>query len=106
MFIFRGDILKFLGPNSYMEETVKALPQSLQVFMIMAALWFFQQWWSDKRERNKTQDEALNKCTLAIVELQTQIKNLTEVLYIIPKLKEDIDAAHEKIRDGQAKNNI
>lgn len=82
-----------------MEELIKSLPASVQVLIIMVLGWFFKEYWEDRKDKKKTQDEALNKNTLAIVELQVQIKNLAEVLSILPKFKQDLDYAHEKIRD-------
>ena len=86
--------------------TISNLPASVQVFLIMIGLWIFNQYWQDRKDKGKSQEDALSKNTLALIELQIQVKNLTEVLSILPKMRADIDAAHEKLRDGQAKNNI
>ena len=89
-----------------MEQTVASLPPSVQVLIILVLGWVAWQWFEDRKYKARRNDEALNKNTLAIVELQLQIKNLSNLLEIIPKLKSDIDAAHDKLRDyGQPKSN-
>lgn len=81
-----------------MEQTIAQLPDSVKVLIIFALGWFFTQWWNDKRQHSKDQDEALNKNTMALIELQIQIKNLTEIISILPRLRADLDVAHSKIR--------
>lgn len=71
----------------------------LLLALIKAVAWFFKQWWSERKERLDRQSQALMANTIAIVKLETQIERLNEFLHIIPRLKADIDLAHQKIRD-------
>lgn len=86
-----------------MDQTLSSLPDSVKILIILVLGWLAKQWFEDRKYKERANDEALNKNTLAVVELQVQIKNLSSLLEIIPRLKTDIDSAHEKLR-GQAKD--
>ena len=66
--------------------------------LLEAAIWFFKDWWTDRKEIKQRQSQALLENTMAIVELRIQVKQLNDFLMIIPKLKADVDLAHDKIR--------
>jgi len=51
-----------------------------------------------QRAADMSQTRALQDCTIAITELKIEFKNFKEVISIIPKMKQDLDVAHERIR--------
>lgn len=63
-----------------------------------AISWVFNEYWSNRKALSDKHDLALYNNTMAIVKLQVQLESLTEILKIVPKLKADLDVAHEKIR--------
>lgn len=42
--------------------------------------------------------KATQENTLALTKLQVEMQNLKELISMIPKMKQDIDVAHERIR--------
>jgi hypothetical protein len=52
--------------------------------------------WKDDRRRNT---DALMQNSQALFELKLEIKNIRIALEEIPRLKKDIDAAHNKFRE-------
>lgn len=55
--------------------------------------------WHGRQALETKRDLALSENTTAIIKLQVQIETLNGILTIVPKLKADIDNAHDKIRD-------
>jgi len=62
---------------------------------------FFKDYWNNSKEKLEKHEKALLENTMAIVKLQVQLERLTDLLILVPKLKEDISFAHEKIREIQ-----
>lgn len=91
------ELLKGLPPSVLLSFTAGLL--ALFYALIKVAAWFFTDWWADRKKSKEEQVSALTKNTLAIVELQVQIKQLNEFLHIIPKLRNDVDLAHRFIRE-------
>lgn len=46
----------------------------------------------------KDQIKATQENTLAVTKLQVEMQNLKELISGIPKMKQDIDVAHERLR--------
>lgn len=97
-----------------MAEYLKTLtPASLiAIILVMAFVFkyigevgafFFRDYWQDRKGQVEKRESALMANTAAIMKLQIQIEQLTDLLTIVPKLKADIDWAHDKIRE--IKNN-
>lgn len=88
-----------------MNETIQALPDSVKILLIIVLGYMVKEWWEGQKYKSRTQDEALNNCTNAIIRLEVQMKNLNDTLLLLPKMSSDISAAHDKIRtlqkDGQ-----
>lgn len=63
--------------------------------------WFFKDFWHNRKGQIEKHEKALLENTMAIVKLQVKIENLTDALILIPKMKADIDWAHEKLRSIQ-----
>lgn len=51
-----------------------------------------------KRDHDNAQLKATTENTLAVTELRVEVKNLKEVIAPLPKMKEDLFIAHERIR--------
>lgn len=47
----------------------------------------------------KENTTATNDLKMAVTKLQVEMQNLKELISMIPKLKQDIDVAHERIRN-------
>ena len=95
-----------------MVDYLKTLSPSALIALILAfafvfkgaidvLAWFLKDYWSDHKINAEKRDKALIDNTMAIVKLQVQIEGLIQALSIVPKLKDDIDRAHAKIRDLQ-----
>jgi hypothetical protein len=95
-----------------MVEFLKSLPPGYLVAIILAftfvfkalgeaASFFFKDYWQDRKGQAEKRDSALSANTTAIIKLQVQIEQLTALLTIVPKIKADVDNAHEKIREIQ-----
>lgn len=93
-----------------MVELIKDMPASVQVallvgcIMLLTALlkgawWAFTEWYQESKVREQTLNKSILENTLAITRLQVEMEKLNELLMVIPKLKSDIDSAHEKLRD-------
>lgn len=98
-----------------MVELIRDLPQSVQLGLILimgyallasikAAAWFFRDWYTEGRAKALKQTEALLANTMAIQKLELQVERLNEFLHVIPKMKDDINALHSKLRDDSKKN--
>jgi hypothetical protein len=95
-----------------MLETLQKLPTTylagiivLSIVLIKALsdtiLWIFKEYWNESKENSERHSNALQANTMAIIKLQIQIEQLTELLTVVPKLREDVNYAHEKIREIQ-----
>lgn len=75
--------------------------QSLKDSGILAALalYLLKSLWDIIIGSAKRRLRALEANTKAIVGLEYQMKELKETVLLIPKIKQDITAAHQKIRD-------
>jgi hypothetical protein len=56
-------------------------------------------WFSDAKEQ---QDE-VHKLTLAMTELRVEIKHLSEKLHPIPRMQQDLNELHGKVRELRAR---
>lgn len=94
-----------------MVEYLKTLPSGTLIAIILAmafvfkyvgevVAFFFKDFW----QKGKDKDSALQANTQAIIKLEVRIELLTELLAIVPKLKADVDRAHDKIRDIEQRN--
>ena len=95
-----------------MIEILKTLPSPALIAIIIALAFMFKlvgqgigfiftELWANRKAQVERHDLALSANTMAIVKLQVQIEQLNEFLVVIPKLREDINFAHLKIRDLQ-----
>ncbi len=93
-----------------MLEYLKTLPTGSLIAIILAMAFvfkalgeiiafFFKDYWRERKGQLEKRDLALTANTQAIIKLEIQIEQLIDLLTIVPKLKVDIDSAHEKIRD-------
>lgn len=93
-----------------MLEYLKTLPTGSLIAIILAmafvfkyigeaAAFFFKDYWQDRKGQAEKRETALAANTAAIIKLQIQIEQLTELLTIVPKLKADVDFAHQMIRE-------
>ncbi len=96
-----------------MIEYIKSLPSGTLVALVLGLIlvlrvgidvlvFFFKDYWNERKGQIEKREIALQANTSAIMKLQLQIEQLTDLLTIVPKLKADVDFAHEKIRDIQA----
>ena len=67
--------------------------------LIEVIVWFFKDFWHNRKGQIEKHEKALLENTMAIVKLQVQLERLTDLLVIVPKLKDDISYAHQKIRE-------
>lgn len=51
------------------------------------------------KDSYRKNNESLQQNTLAIVRLECGLKALSDKIDIIPKLKQDVDSAHDRIRE-------
>ncbi len=94
------EFLKTLQPSALV-----AIVLGLILFIrgcIDILVFFFKDYWNERKGQIEKRDISLQANTSAIMKLQLQIEQLTDLLTIVPKLKADVDFAHEKIRDIQA----
>ncbi len=95
-----------------MLETLQKLPTMYLAGIIVISLalikalsdgllWVFKEYWANNKEDAQRHSNALQANTMAIIKLQVQIEQLTELLTIVPKLKADVDWAHLKLRELQ-----
>lgn len=82
-----------------MIDFLKTIPIWALIVVILLMGYILNGYWDDRKRQLDKRDEALEANTLAIMKLQLQIEQLTNLLTIVPKLKADIDWAHDKIRD-------
>lgn len=54
---------------------------------------------SETKTESKEMIQEIQKLAIAIVELRVEMKHLSIVLELIPKLQRDVDAAHTAIRE-------
>lgn len=54
-------------------------------------------------EAVRANTKAISELQVGVVKLTCQIENLTAIIGPLPKMKEDINAAHKKIRDIEHK---
>lgn len=98
-----------------MVELIKDLPASVVIAMLCGVLmllmaigkglwWGFNEWYQNTKVREQTLNKSIIENTLAITRLQVEMEKLNELLISIPKLKLDIDLAHQKLRDIQRNN--
>jgi hypothetical protein len=66
---------------------------------IDVSVFFFQDYWNARKVQAEKRDRALQANTTAIMKLELRMEQLTDLLTIVPKLKADVDSAHEHIRD-------
>lgn len=86
-------------------NAISALSDPEKVVIILAGIFFFQQYWKDRSYKQRVSDEALNRLVLSVNSLEVKVENLNKYLDILPRLKADIDAAHDKIREyGKGSN--
>ncbi len=95
-----------------MTDFLRTLPSASLIAIIIALAfgfkligqalgWLISEAWSNRKVHMAKHDLALELNTSAIIKLQVQIEQLTELLTLVPKLKADVDYAHLKIRDLQ-----
>lgn len=72
---------------------------------ILMAVWLFKEVWSNAKRKNLALDSTLkdlsdkiNQLTIAVVKLEAQLQSIDKLVEIIPKMREDINASHDKIR--------
>jgi hypothetical protein len=63
------------------------------------AVWAAKTIFSDKSKALDKNTDAVMTLTSAVTELRTEMKYHKEALQEIPKLRKDIDAAHNKLRE-------
>ena len=64
----------------------------------MLGVFLVKELWSLFKNSYKENTKALQETTLAITELKVELKHINEKLADMPKMKRDIDVAHELIR--------
>lgn len=82
-----------------MAEYLKTIPAWGLIAIILVMAYILHGYWNDRKGELDRREEALKTNTEAIMKLQFQIEQLTDLLAIVPKMKVDIDWAFEKIRD-------
>jgi len=82
-------------------DYLKTMPVGVLIAIILGLGFILNGYWKDRKRGLDKRDKALEENTRAIIKLEIQIERLTDLLTIVPKLKADIDIAHEKIRDLQ-----
>lgn len=91
-------------------STISTLPSGVQVLLICGLFWLLNKLWDQKMAKGKDQDSQLSQLTIAMVELKVEVKNMSQILSLLPKLVQDSNAAHDKIRslenrlDGKGNN--
>lgn len=72
-----------------------------QGIIVMIALYLLQQIWQTFVGSARKKLKALENNTLAITKLETRMEDLQKIIVELPKMKQDVAAAHEKIRHIQ-----
>jgi hypothetical protein len=93
------ELLKGLPP-AYLSIIIVCLSFVIKM-LLDAFMFFFKDYWRSRKEQLEKRDQALSDNTTAIMKLQFQIEQLSQLLTIVPKIKADVDFAHEKIRTIQ-----
>lgn len=81
-----------------MEALLKDLTPSQLVLIVLVLGWFVKQYIEEKKNKSKALEDSLQSNTKAVLELTYEVKALKEAVGVIGKLKSDIDAAHDKLR--------
>jgi hypothetical protein len=76
-----------------------SLPRPVIDLLVIGLLYLLNNFIQDRRKKSDKESDAIDQLKLAVVELKVEVKGLRETLQDLPKIKRDVDAAHEKIRD-------
>lgn len=87
-----------------MADYLKSMPQGVLIAIILLLAFVLNGYWKDRKKGLERHDKALEDNTKAILRLQIQLESITQVLTLVPKLKADIDFAHDKIRNLEQRN--
>ncbi len=87
-----------------MADYLKSMPTGVLIAIILLLSWVLHGYWNDRKRVKERNERALEANTRAIIQLQLQMEQLTNILIVVPKLKVDLDFAFEKIRDLEQRN--
>jgi hypothetical protein len=74
------------------------------VFLLVAA-WLAREMYALSKNKLNSLEESINKLTLSLVRLETQLENVNKAIEMLPKMRGDLDAAFGRIRELAPKSN-